>query len=170
LYFFEKHAWIAPRVSCYASNPGVSLLLASMIEIARHEAGTIKNLDLVLSLFADDAVLTAGGKTYTGKDQIQELLASGSNLPAAKPVGRVGLIGQLRGERAAAAITYIPRGHSRRPGSAISDGRHPFRVMPASARDRWPAVQNTREELKSSHWWTGQSRSISAVTVVRLGL
>ena len=40
------------------------------VEIAFHEAGTTKNLDLMLSLFADDAVLTAGGKTYTGKDQI----------------------------------------------------------------------------------------------------
>lgn len=41
------------------------------VEIAFHEAGTTKNLDLMLSLFADDAVLTAGGKTYTGKDQIR---------------------------------------------------------------------------------------------------
>ena len=41
------------------------------VEIAFHEAGTTKNLDLMLSLFADDAVLTAGGKTYTGQDQIK---------------------------------------------------------------------------------------------------
>jgi hypothetical protein len=41
------------------------------VEIAFHEAGTTKNLDLMLSLFADDAVLTAGGKTYTGKGQIK---------------------------------------------------------------------------------------------------
>jgi uncharacterized protein (TIGR02246 family) len=41
------------------------------VEITFHEAGTTKNLDLMLSLFADDAVLTAGGKTYTGKDQIK---------------------------------------------------------------------------------------------------
>ena len=41
------------------------------VEIAFHEAGTAKNLDLMLSLFTDDAVLTAGGKTYTGKDQIR---------------------------------------------------------------------------------------------------
>jgi uncharacterized protein (TIGR02246 family) len=41
------------------------------VEIAFHEAGTTKNLDQMLSLFADDAVLTAGGKTYTGKDQIK---------------------------------------------------------------------------------------------------
>jgi hypothetical protein len=34
------------------------------IEIIFHEAGTTKNLDLMLSLFADDATLTSGGKTY----------------------------------------------------------------------------------------------------------
>jgi ketosteroid isomerase-like protein len=41
------------------------------VEISFHEAGTTKNLDLMLSLFADDAVLTAKGKTYTGKEQIK---------------------------------------------------------------------------------------------------
>jgi ketosteroid isomerase-like protein len=41
------------------------------IEITFHEAGTTKNLDLMLSLFADDAVINAGGKTYKGKDQIR---------------------------------------------------------------------------------------------------
>lgn len=41
------------------------------IEIVFHEAGTTKNLDLMLSLFADDATLTSGGKTYTGKDQLK---------------------------------------------------------------------------------------------------
>jgi hypothetical protein len=41
------------------------------IEIAFHQAGTTKNLDLMMSLFADDATITAGGKTYTGKEQIR---------------------------------------------------------------------------------------------------
>jgi hypothetical protein len=41
------------------------------IEIEFHRAGTTKNLDLMLSLFADDATLTSGGKTYAGKDQIR---------------------------------------------------------------------------------------------------
>src|ERR1700751_3788850 len=39
------------------------------IEIVFHEAGTNKNLDLMLSLFADDATLTSGGKTYKGKEE-----------------------------------------------------------------------------------------------------
>jgi hypothetical protein len=41
------------------------------VEIAFHEAGSTKNLTLMLSLFADDAVLIAGGKTYTGKEQLK---------------------------------------------------------------------------------------------------
>jgi hypothetical protein len=41
------------------------------IEIVFHEAGTTKNLDLMLSLFADDATLTSGGKTHKGKDEIR---------------------------------------------------------------------------------------------------
>jgi hypothetical protein len=41
------------------------------VEIAFHKAGSTKDLPLMLSLFADDAVLTAKGKTYTGKEQIK---------------------------------------------------------------------------------------------------
>ena len=50
------------------------------VEIAFHEAASTKNLDLMLSLFADDAVLTTirkgddgkeQVKTYTGKEQIK---------------------------------------------------------------------------------------------------
>ena len=41
------------------------------IEIDFHKAGSTKDLGLMLSLFADDAVLTAKGKIYTGKDQIK---------------------------------------------------------------------------------------------------
>ena len=33
------------------------------VEIAFHEAGSTKNLDLMLSLFTDDAVIMSGGKT-----------------------------------------------------------------------------------------------------------
>jgi SnoaL-like domain len=41
------------------------------VEIAFHEAGSTKNLELMLSLFADEAVLIAKGKTYIGKEQIK---------------------------------------------------------------------------------------------------
>jgi hypothetical protein len=49
------------------------------VEIAFHEAGTTKNLDQMLSLFADDAVLIAGGKTYTGTDQIKGFRQAAGN-------------------------------------------------------------------------------------------
>jgi hypothetical protein len=41
------------------------------IEIVFHKAGTTKDLDLMMSLFADDATITSGGKTYREKDQIR---------------------------------------------------------------------------------------------------
>lgn len=42
------------------------------VEITFHEAGTTKNLDKMLALFAGDAVLVSGGKTYSGKEKIRE--------------------------------------------------------------------------------------------------
>jgi ketosteroid isomerase-like protein len=42
------------------------------VEAVFHEAGSTKNIELMLSLFADDAVLTAGGKTHAGKDQVKK--------------------------------------------------------------------------------------------------
>jgi len=41
------------------------------IESVLHQAGTTKNLDLMMSLFADDATIASGGKTYRGKHQIR---------------------------------------------------------------------------------------------------
>ena len=41
------------------------------IEIVFHQAATAKNLDLMMSLFADDATITSAGKTYSGKDRIR---------------------------------------------------------------------------------------------------
>jgi uncharacterized protein (TIGR02246 family) len=42
------------------------------IEADWHTAQTNKDLNLMLSLFATDAKLTAGGKTYEGKAQIEK--------------------------------------------------------------------------------------------------
>ena len=41
------------------------------IESTWHQAATTKNVDLMMSLFADDAALTAHGKTYKGKDELR---------------------------------------------------------------------------------------------------
>ncbi|MFZ3236133.1 MAG: nuclear transport factor 2 family protein [Stellaceae bacterium] len=48
-----------------------------MIESTWHQAATTKNVDLMMSLFADDAAVTSGGKTYTGKDQIRRFWQAG---------------------------------------------------------------------------------------------
>ncbi len=40
------------------------------VEIIFHQAGSTKDLGLMLSLFADDATLTSGGRTWRGKDEI----------------------------------------------------------------------------------------------------
>ena len=46
------------------------------IEITFHKAASMKDLDLMMSLFATDAVLSAGGKTYTGTAEIRDFWKS----------------------------------------------------------------------------------------------
>ena len=41
------------------------------LQVKWHEANSTKDLDLAMSLFADDAVMTLGGQTYRGQDQIR---------------------------------------------------------------------------------------------------
>jgi len=41
------------------------------IEVMFHLAASTKNIPMMMSLYADDATVTFGGKTYTGKDQVQ---------------------------------------------------------------------------------------------------
>lgn len=57
-------------ISATEENPE-DFMQMHQIEIAFHQAGTTKDLDLMLSLFTDDATITAGGKTYSGKEQIR---------------------------------------------------------------------------------------------------
>jgi hypothetical protein len=59
-----------------AANAGTEenaedFMQAHKIEIVFHQAATTKNLDLMMSLFADDATLKSRGKTYAGKDEIR---------------------------------------------------------------------------------------------------
>lgn len=61
---------IAARSAVPAENPADVLALHE-VEIVFHQAASTKDLDLMMSLFSDDANLTVGGKTYTGKDQIR---------------------------------------------------------------------------------------------------
>jgi hypothetical protein len=52
------------------------VLRLHMIEANWHTAQTNKDLNLMLSLFANDAKLTAGGKTSAGKAQIEKFWQS----------------------------------------------------------------------------------------------
>jgi uncharacterized protein (TIGR02246 family) len=42
------------------------------VESDFHQSASAKDIEEMMSLYADDAVLTLGGKTYTGKDQIRK--------------------------------------------------------------------------------------------------
>jgi hypothetical protein len=48
----------------------------TQMAIKWHEAVSTKNVDLAMSLFADDAVLTAAGKSHSGKDEIRKLVST----------------------------------------------------------------------------------------------
>lgn len=44
------------------------------LEVIFHRAASTKNLDEMMGLFADDAVYSIGGQTYTGKEQIRKFI------------------------------------------------------------------------------------------------
>jgi hypothetical protein len=64
-------ALLLSEVSWAGEENSEDFMQMHQVEIAFHEAGSAGNLTLMLSLFADDAVMTAKGKTYTGKEQIK---------------------------------------------------------------------------------------------------
>ena len=57
------------------SNP-VEFMELHQVEIIFHTAASTKNLDLMMSLFTDDASLSVGGKTYSGKNQVRNYFAT----------------------------------------------------------------------------------------------
>ena len=54
--------------------PGVAGI--SQLQADFHRSATAKDLDLMMSLWDDQATLTLAGKTYTGKDEIRAVLAT----------------------------------------------------------------------------------------------
>ncbi len=56
-------------------NPA-DLFALHNVEIVFHQAASTKDLDLMMSLFADGATLSTGGKTYIGKDQVRSYFAT----------------------------------------------------------------------------------------------
>lgn len=53
-----------------ADSPADTLALRD-IEVVFHDSGSKKDIERMMSLFADDAVLTVGDKTFTGKEQVR---------------------------------------------------------------------------------------------------
>ena len=63
-------------VTSYAAENTADAMGLHQIEITFHQAASTKDLDLMMSLFADNATLTAGGKTYVGKSEIRKYFAT----------------------------------------------------------------------------------------------
>ncbi len=57
------------------ANP-VDFMDLHQVEIIFHTAASTKNLDLMMSLFADDAKLSVGDKTWSGKDQVRNYFST----------------------------------------------------------------------------------------------
>jgi hypothetical protein len=54
----------------------VDTLAIEQIEVKWHQASSKKDIDLMMSLWADTATFTVGGQTYAGKDQIRTFFAT----------------------------------------------------------------------------------------------
>jgi uncharacterized protein (TIGR02246 family) len=52
------------------------LYAIDQIEVNWHKAASTQDLDLMMSLWADDATFTIGGQTYSGKDEIRTFFAT----------------------------------------------------------------------------------------------
>jgi ketosteroid isomerase-like protein len=51
-------------------------LAIEQIEVMWHKASSTHDVDLMMSIWADDATATLGGETYTGKAQIQDFFTN----------------------------------------------------------------------------------------------
>jgi uncharacterized protein (TIGR02246 family) len=77
-------ALTALLAACGGSNDSTSNAASSdaekyaidQIEVKWHKASSTKDVDLIVSLFADDATFTIGPETLTGKDQIRDFFTS----------------------------------------------------------------------------------------------
>jgi ketosteroid isomerase-like protein len=66
----------AQQPSRAALQKQADTLAIEQIEVNWHKASSTKNLDLMMSLWADNATATLGGQTYTGKAQIRQFFAT----------------------------------------------------------------------------------------------
>jgi ketosteroid isomerase-like protein len=59
-----------------ASQTNADLYSVEQIEVKWHQASSTKNLDLMMSLWADNATFNVGAHTYVGKQQIRDFFAT----------------------------------------------------------------------------------------------
>jgi uncharacterized protein (TIGR02246 family) len=59
-----------------ADRKKADLLAIEQIEKTWHKASSTHDVDLMMTIWADNATATLGGETYTGKDQIREFFAT----------------------------------------------------------------------------------------------
>jgi ketosteroid isomerase-like protein len=79
---------LATLAACASNKPAVSAAqLASLqkqrdtaaidqIEVVWHKASSLKDVNLMMTIWADDATFTVGSQTYTGKAQIRNFFAT----------------------------------------------------------------------------------------------
>ncbi len=72
-------ALVTPALAQYSSaveGDPTGVVQVYALQAAFHGAASSKNLDLMMSLWADDATFAIGGQTYRGKDQIRAWFAN----------------------------------------------------------------------------------------------
>lgn len=76
---------VASLASCAASGPSpaaasdvqkqADLYAINQIEVKWHQAASKKDLDLMMTVWADNATFTTASQTYSGKDQIRQFFS-----------------------------------------------------------------------------------------------
>jgi hypothetical protein len=62
----------APSAQAVETQKEADLYSIGQIEVKWHKAASTKDLDLMMSLWADNATFTTASQTYSGKDQIRQ--------------------------------------------------------------------------------------------------
>lgn len=65
-----------PTAAMDALRAGADRAAIGELEVKWHKASSTKDLDLMMSIWADNGVLTVGGATLTGKEQIRNFFAT----------------------------------------------------------------------------------------------
>lgn len=66
--------------STTAQQKAVDTYAIDRLEVVYHQGVSEKNLDMIMALFADHAVVTAGGQSFTGRGQVRNFFAQAAPL------------------------------------------------------------------------------------------